>query len=333
MKAVILCAGYGTRLKPITDHTPKPLIKVLGIPLLEYTINLLYQYDVREIYINRHHLPEKFDKVNFPKKVKVHFSTEQQILGTLGGIMSFKEHLLDDDFLVINGDILFDMNIKKLLEQHKKRKCISTMVVRKKDVDDATPVFIDDFNNVISIGGQSRGVYKECMFTGIQVLSPEFFKHVKPAQLPSCIIKDLYIPYISSGGIVNSCAVDDNKEFWLEFGDHKKYLDGNLWVLKKLSEYKLGNIYEDFIDLRSGEQVVENIWLGDKVYVDWGATLIPPVFVGHGVTIEKESIIGPNVVLGDDVTIKEGSAIRDSFIMDGANIPANSKIINRMQHQ
>ncbi|MFH1223654.1 MAG: sugar phosphate nucleotidyltransferase, partial [Pseudomonadota bacterium] len=70
MKAIILCAGYGTRLKPITDTVPKPMIKILGTPLLEYTINLLYQYGVREFYINRFHLPEQFEKVSFPKKVK-----------------------------------------------------------------------------------------------------------------------------------------------------------------------------------------------------------------------------------------------------------------------
>ena len=131
MKAVILSAGYGTRLKPLTDHIPKPLVKVLGISIIEYTLAFMKRNGIKEVYINRHHHPNLFEDISIPPDLNVHFSHEKDILGTLGGLMSFKEHLLDDETLVVNGDIIFNFDLKQLNHFHRSKKNVSTMVDRK----------------------------------------------------------------------------------------------------------------------------------------------------------------------------------------------------------
>ncbi len=132
MKAVILCAGYGTRLKPLTNTVPKPMVKVMGIPIVEYTIGLLINSGIKDIYINRHHLPEAFDNLCIPEGVNIEFSYEPEILGTSGGILSFENQLKNDDFLVVNGDVLFNLDIDELIATHKKSKKIATMVLKNK---------------------------------------------------------------------------------------------------------------------------------------------------------------------------------------------------------
>ena len=328
MKALILCAGYGTRLRPLTNNIPKPLVTVMGIPILEYIINLLAESGIKDIYINRHHLPEQFENINIPKEVNITFSYEKDILGTAGGILSFEKEL-DEDFLVVNGDVIFNLDIRELISVHKKSKKIATMVLRERDVKDATPVFRDDFSNVASIGGEGNGLYQELMFSGIHVMSPEIFKLTKKSSPPSCIVRNFYIPYIQSGGKVGSYVMDDKKGcFWKEIGDLNKYLDCNIWMIRSVSENKLKGFYELFVNeyWESGssddvvEEVVEGIWLGTDIEIDPSATLVQPVFIGSETTIGPEAVIGPNAIIGRNVNISNNSIVKDSVILDDTDI-------------
>ena len=327
MKAVILCAGYGTRLKPLTNTVPKPMVKIMGIPLVEYTIGLLINSGIKDIYINRHHLSEEFDNLCIPEGVNIEFSYEPQILGTSGGILSFQDKLKDGDFLVVNGDVLFNLDLDELIVTHKKSKKIATMVLKNKENNSVTPVFKDDFSNVVSIGGTNEGVYQELMFTGIHVLSPEFFNIVQKTDPPSCVVKDFYVPYIQDNGKVGAYVLDESKGyFWKEIGTLKQYFDCNVWMIKSVSELSLKGFYELFINeywegIIDGEtvtEVVEGIWLGDNVAIDSTATLIQPVFIGPETKIGKGSVVGPNVIVDANVTIGENSVVTESVILEGA---------------
>jgi NDP-sugar pyrophosphorylase family protein len=332
MKALILCAGFGTRLKPLTDSTAKPLVKILGIPVLEYTLNLLEQNGVSEVFINRHYFPKQFENIKIPKSMKATFSFEEKILGTLGGVLSFEDRLSGDDFMVINGDILFSLDLDDLVTKHKRKKNIATMVVKERESKD-TPVFVDVFSNVVGIGGDLGEVYKKYMFAGVQVLNPEFFNVVRRKEPPACIVKDFYVPYIASGGHINSFIMKKD-DLWIETGDLSKYIEGNIKMLDLLSRYMLKFNYEEFISSywhhkKLGQRVteiVDNIWIGDNHYVDHEAMICSPVFIGSGVKIEKGSVVGPNVVIGDDVTIGNNSHIKDSIILDGSCVAKNTTV-------
>ena len=333
MKAVILCAGYGTRLRPLTENTPKPLVKIMGVPILEYTLNLLANSGIKDFYINRHHLPDSFKGLSLPKDVNVDFSLEKEILGTAGGIISFEDRL-NEDFLVVNGDILFNLDVDHLISFHKRSKKIATMVLKAKDKPSTTSVFKDDFSNVVKIGGDKTDIYKEFMFSGIHVLSPEFFNLVKRTTPPSCVVKDFYKPYISSGGKVGAYIMEENKgAFWKEIGDLKSYLDCNIWALRSLNELSFKGFYELFLGeyweaQKYGNritEVVEGIWLGDGVVIDPSTTLIPPVFIGPRSKLGANSVVGPNVVCCSGVTVEEGAIVNESVILDNTAIRSSSR--------
>ncbi|MCX6111864.1 MAG: NDP-sugar synthase [Proteobacteria bacterium] len=264
MKAVILCAGYGTRLKPLTDMVAKPLVKILSIPILEYTLSLLEQSGVNEVFINRHHFPEQFEKIKIPKNMKIGLSLEKNILGTLGGVLSFEEYLKEDDFIVINGDILFNIDIEDLINKHKRKKSIATMVVRENEGND-TPVFVDDFSNIVSIGGDSGNIYKKYMFAGIHVMNPEFFNVVKKKNPPS---------WKADGGIEKITELVEG-----------------IWA---------GT--DNYIDPDS--TVSAPVFMGRNVKIEKEAFVGPNVIIGDNVTISENTHVKDSLILDDVQTEK-----------------------------
>lgn len=328
MKAIILSAGYGTRLRPLCDATAKPLVKVLGIPLIEYTLNFMSNNGIEDVYVNRHYFPEKFSDVVVPDGLRVHYSVEKDILGTLGGVNSFREHL-DDDFLVVNGDILFDFDLSGVVHAHKQRKNIATLLLKPR-IGDVSPVYVDDFYNIVNIGNRAfntAGIYKEYMFSGIQLMNKNVFDLTKELSVPACLVKDLYIPHLNSG--MHLTAYVPKKEIlWMEAGDMSSYLRTNLNVLDLLSRYKLSINTESFIS-ENWVESVEGIWLGDGYFIDPEAMILPPVLVGRGSKILAGSVVGPNAIVGDNCIIGERSNVRDSVILDNTNI-SNSTLVEGM---
>ena len=332
MKAIILSAGYGTRLRPITETYAKPLVKVLGIPVIEYTLWLLSNAGIDQVLINRHYFPDQFENLKIPHGMKLTYTVEQEILGTLGGILSFKDQIEndnDDDFLVINGDIIFDVSIEDIILKHKRKKNLATMVLASSSFNDkATPVYVDDFSNIISIGGSNiDDLYKKHMFAGIHVINKGFFKKVTPVKnLPSCIVRDFYIPYIKSGGHINAFLMGD-KDLWLEIGNIKKYLDANLYILDQLYKYKINfNLEEVISEYLSSSQLVDGIWVSYGSLIDHDCIIIPPVLIGKNSKIEGGSSIGPNVIIGDDVLISGGTKLEDSLVLDKIKMTQSGKI-------
>lgn len=326
MKAVILSAGYGTRLRPLTDSVTKPMVKVLGIPAIEYTLNFLKTNGINEVFINRHYFPEQFESINTPSGMKITFSFEQDILGTLGGVMSFKDDLMDDDFIVINGDIIFNFDLKQAYHTHRSKNNVATMLLRDNDVEKASPVYIDDFLNVVSIGKREDDVYKSYMFSGIHIISPDFFNKVNIKDAPSCMVRDFYIPYMKNGGRV-SAFVPAEPFLWMEIGDLTSYLKANIRLVELMSRYKLDHEMESFISaywFNSKQnkilESVEGIWLGEGYYIDHDATIHPPVIIGAGTKVMSNCVVGPNAVIGNNVIIMPDSQIKDSLILDEVKV-------------
>lgn len=201
MKAMILAAGMGTRLRPITNNTPKPIIPVGDRPLIEYLLLLLKKYGIKDIIINLHHLGEKIEKTlgNGSRwGIRISYSREAIILGTGGGIKKAQAFLSDSAFLVINGDILVDFNINNLLEFHQGHGGIATMVLRENDNPDLYgSVKTDTDGRVRQILDKPEcpGIdLKNYMFAGIHVIEPEIFQYIPDGQFYSII--DTYIEMI-----------------------------------------------------------------------------------------------------------------------------------------
>src|SRR5438132_8170745 len=133
MKAMILCAGLGTRLLPLTQRWPKPALPLLGQPLLRYNIAILAQAGCTALCINTHHLPEVMERTARLECARAGMPLpcvlEPKIQGTGGGIRGLREQLADDDFIVLNGDILFAIDLRPIVAAHRASKAFATMVL------------------------------------------------------------------------------------------------------------------------------------------------------------------------------------------------------------
>ena len=185
MKAMILAAGFGTRLKPLTNDLPKPLFPVLNRPILEHALHFLSKNGIKDIAINLHHKSEKIidyfgDGKDFG--VNLHFSKEEKILGTAGGIKKLQSFFKNETFLVINSDILADVDLNNVLKFHKDKKSKLTLVVRQDpNAEKYDSIQRIDEGRIVHFLGRSiknSEPTTQVMFTGIQIMEPEIFSRI-----------------------------------------------------------------------------------------------------------------------------------------------------------
>ena len=225
MKAMILAAGLGTRLRPLTHDLPKALLPVNGRPLIQYTLLLLKKYGITDVIINLHHQGQKIMDVlesGSGLNMKISYSHEPDILGTGGGIKKVWRLLSDGTFLVINSDILVDINLDKVVEFHKRKKAIATLVLREDiDADSWGAVEIDLKDRVRQILGQppcrKQGLIRR-MFTGIHVMEPRVLGYM-PASGSFSII-DVYLDMIRQNERIVGYTM---KGYWMDLGTLERY--------------------------------------------------------------------------------------------------------------
>lgn len=191
MKALIFAAGKGTRLKPFTDHHPKALAKVNGVPLLERNINYLKGFGITDFVINVHHFGEQivsFLKENNHFNVKIEISDESEELLETGGGLLFARRFLDhgEDFLIMNADILTDININSLVDYHKNIKDFATLAVSDRE-SSRKLLFNDDLElrgwMNVQTGEQrlaefNKG-FRPLAFSGVHCINPVIFSKIK----------------------------------------------------------------------------------------------------------------------------------------------------------
>lgn len=188
MKAMIVAAGLGTRLKPLTNTMPKAMVPVAGKPLIEQVIRKLTGAGITELVINIHHFPEqiiRFVRDNDSFGATIHFSDETELLlETGGGIRKARKWLEDDEFIVHNVDILSNLDVTVLTAQHQRTQPLATLVVSERET---FRYFLFDDN--LRLNGWTNlktgemkpsmlrhyGLYRKLAFSGIQILSPEIF--------------------------------------------------------------------------------------------------------------------------------------------------------------
>ena len=208
-RAMVLAAGRGTRLAPLTDTVPKPMVPVAGRPFLEHVLAFLRRGGIREVVLNLHHLGEVIERhVGDGRRfgLTVRYSREDPILDTGGGIKHAEPLLGGEPFLVVNGDSLLDVPLADLFAFHRARGGMVTMALRA-DPDAARfgAVEIDPDDRVRRIVGQPpsapTAVLRPFMFPGLHVLEPTVFAHMGDATVFS-ITRDTYPRILAAGGAI-----------------------------------------------------------------------------------------------------------------------------------
>jgi NDP-sugar pyrophosphorylase family protein len=225
MKAMILAAGLGTRLRPLTDVTPKPLLPVAGTPMIVWNLLLLKRHGIRDVVINLHHLGDIIRQAlgdGSALGMRLIYSYEPVILGTGGGIKQAEPHFQGEPVLVLNGDTLFELDLGAVMAFHRERAAAATLVLRQ-DPDAARwgLVEVTDRAEIVRITGRGRSaptVTAARMFAGIHILHPRLL-HYLPADT-ECSIIDAYVKGIQEGERILGFDFDG---FWSDVGTPERY--------------------------------------------------------------------------------------------------------------
>jgi len=290
MKAMILAAGFGTRLRPLTEMKPKALMPVANKPILARNIEYLISHGTMEIILNAHHHSQQVvdyleDGASFGLKIEV--KVEPEILGTGGGIKNTEEFWDKEPFLVINSDILTDINLAAVYQVHQTSGALVTLVLH--DCEPYNQVQIDDQWNITDIAkGNMPG---RLAFTGIHVIDPEVLSHI-PKGVFSDII-DYYRELIRLGKPVRACLVKGH--YWRDIGSIHSYLEAN----RELAD-------NSFV-IGSGCSVDSTVKL-----IDWGV-------IGQNSRLE-ENVEVQRSVLWEGVTVKEGVKVMDAVVTSGREV-------------
>ncbi|HEX3580524.1 MAG TPA: sugar phosphate nucleotidyltransferase [Thermoanaerobaculia bacterium] len=299
MKAMILAAGYGTRLRPITYLLPKPVIPVCNKPLIAYAVENLLHAGVDEIIVNLHHLPDAIESflVDTYEDVTFHFSLEHQILGTGGGVRHVR-HLLegDDEFLLVNGDTLQSPDLEALVRARRESDAIAALSLRHAPPNDKfTAVWLDHTPDGGRITGFGNGHGEPLMFGGAHAISTRIFDAM-PDRDEFSIVDDVYAPILGSDTVAG--IVDDNAR-WFDIGTPQRYLGASRALCG-----------DSVIGDRS---VVDGVLHGSVV---WDACRIAAgveltnCIVAHDVSISRPMQLRNTIVCRDETSIPPDSAYR-----------------------
>ena len=316
MKAFILAAGAGTRLRPLTYDYPKPMIPLLNKPVIEHTINNLKKHNIDSIVMNLHTLPEMItDYFGDGRKfgIDIKYSMEETLLGTAGGLKKCQK-FFDSTFVVMSGDGLSNIDLTDAVAFHKKKKSVATMVLKKIETKFAYGITLTERSGKIVkfVEKPTWGsVFSDTVNTGIYIFEPEVFK------------------YIPDG------VYDFGKDLWPRLLKLKKpifaYLMNGYWTdIGNIDEYKQGvkDALFNKISVKISGKKIKNT----EVIVDSGCDIDKTVkFIGKSV-IGKNCKIGKNVVIdngtviGDNVKIQDDTIIKDSIIWNNTIIGKNTKL-------
>lgn len=227
MKAMILAAGLGTRLRPLTETTPKPLLPISGRPILVWNLLLLKRHGITDVIVNLHHLGEQIVQMigdGSRLGLRVAYSHEPEIQNTGGGIRQAAPFLKDGSFLVLNGDTLSECDLTDLIAAHRAGKALATLALREDpDTSRWGPVTVDADSRILQINGvpplapQAGPLPIPCMFAGIHVLEPEILNAIPPG--PGSII-DVYHRLLGKGLVLRGWRMNG---YWSDIGTRERY--------------------------------------------------------------------------------------------------------------
>ncbi|MEM6732851.1 MAG: NDP-sugar synthase [Myxococcota bacterium] len=330
MKAFVLAAGFGSRMVPLTETVPKPLLPVGQIPLIGYSLKLLAANEITEVVVNTHHLGKTLkDRLGDGSDygVSITYSEEEEILGTGGGLKRMQS-VLDETFVVLNSDSVIDLDLPAALAAHRAAGAIATMVLREdSNVEGFGAIDVDQENRVQRILGEGSDAddLRALMFTGAHVIEPRFLEYLPP-EVESCVIRYGYRKALANDETVVGYQ---HHGFWADAGTPTRYLDVNRAALDGTMKMSFANPREGLSG--PGEERAEGVTVGAGATIAEDAILHAPVSIGDGAKIASGAVVGPNTVVGDKATIAKGAQVRDSVVLRQAKVDGvfESAIVGR----
>lgn len=301
--AFVLGAGLGTRLRPLTDERPKPLVPIFNKPLITFAFDHLIAAGITRFVVNTHHRPEAYSRwlgeTNGQAEYRgcpVFFRHEPVLLETGGGIKNAADLIGDEPFLVYNGDVLADFPLQSLIASHQRSGRIATLALRASGAErriqcDPATGRITDMRGLI--GGRSEPAF---LFTGVSVFSPEIFKHIPAGDVVSII--PVLVDLMRLGMPVGGELI--NEGVWFDIGNIPSYMD----VHRILSE---GGHSFSYLPVCSLQPVQSGARIHRRAMIAGCSAVASGADVGEGADLK-------NVIVWPDAKVEARVCLRDAVI-------------------
>ena len=296
-KAMVLAAGLGTRLRPLTDLISKPMAPIVNRPVMEHIIKLLAGHGFKDIVCNLHYFPDEIKNYfgdGSKWGVNIVYSFEEELLGTAGGVKKVEDFFQGQTFLVVSGDALTDIDLSSAYDFHKEKKGEATLVLtRVEDTSQFGVVLLDDEKRIKGfqekpLSGEAKSALAN---SGIYFFESSIFRYMPPKGqfydfgknlFPDLLRRD--VPYYGYR----------HKRYWNDVGSLDEYQMGNFDALE-------GKVKVDI----PGKMIKEGVWIGRNCKIQEDVIIIPPVCIGDDCIIKSGAKLYGPIILGDNTTVDE----------------------------
>lgn len=311
MKGVILVGGLGTRLRPLTCNTPKPMIPLVNKPFIEHMLENVRDQGIDEVVLAVQYLAERFHEAlgdGSRLGMKLHIVEEPQPRGTAGAVKNV-EHLLDGPTFVFNGDVLTDLDLRAMFDFH--RAHASKLTIALTPVEDPSSYGLVETERDGRIRRfmekpRSDEITTNMINAGTYIIEPDVFRYVPPNEY-YMFERGLFPVLLQTGDPMYGYP---SRAYWTDIGRPQAYLGVHHDIL-------IGKVHYRF----HGQQIADRVWLENGADIHESAQVMGPVVLGPNVRIGRRSqiigptVIGANCVIGQDVSI-EGAVLWDGNVID-----------------
>ena len=319
MKAILLAGGKGTRLRPLTIHTPKPIVPIFNRPFLHYQLDLLKQVpEIDEVILSLNYQPRRIEEVfgdGAEAGIKIRYVVEPAPLGTAGAV-KYAGDKLTESVVVFNGDVLTQIDLAAVIALHRERKARATIVLTPVENPSAYGlVETDDHRNITRFleKPDPDQITTNRINAGIYVLEPDTFDRI-PSDVAWSIERSFFPSLIERGETFVAYVYEG---YWIDIGTPEKYTQVHRDIMD-------GHYVAAPFDRLAAPRMA----VASDVRIEDGATVTGPCFIDEGVLIKAGARIGPYSVLGRQTQVEEDAVIENAIVWPNCRISREATIHN-----
>lgn len=320
MKAMVLAAGAGTRLRPLTYEITKPMVPVANRPVLHHVLDNLKRHGILEVMVNLHAHPNQVRGYCGRGErwgMKIQYSMEPRLLGTAGAVKKVERFFKDGTFVILSGDGLSDVDLTSALGFHVSRRALGTMVLKELDSRLEYGITLTHKDGRIK-GFLEKPALKEvfqapAVNTGIYIFEPEVFRHI-PKGRPYDFGYELWPKLLKRGLPIYGWTM---KGYWCDVGNLAEYRRSQLDALAGKVRIRI-----------PGRRLKPGVWVEGGSRIHPKARLVPPAMIGRRVSVGAGSQVGPGTVVGADSRISQRAVVKNCILFDRVSVGRNVHLAN-----
>lgn len=316
---MLLAAGAGTRLRPLTYETPKPMVPVVNRPVIHHVLDNLLKHGVEEVMVNLHAHPEQvrgYCGDGSRWSLKIRYSHEPKLMGTAGSIKKVEPFFKDGPFFVMSGDGISDIDLTAMWRFHRKRGAVATMAIKRVDARFEYGVTMTDATQRIKGFLEKPSwsdVFSNKVNTGIYLFEPEVLKLI-PAGRPYDFGHDVWPKLLKMKKPIYAYETD---AYWCDVGNLPEFRRCQIDTLDRTARINI-----------PGSETRKGVWVEDGAVIDPKAKLEAPVLIGKGARVEAGAVVGPYTVVGDRSRIGKGAHVERSIFFDNVVVGDGVRLNN-----